>query len=345
MNQLSPGEWNDYLSACADAHLLQTLPWGELKSNFGWRPIRLVIDDQKTTWGAQILFRQLPLGFTFAYLPRGPLIINQESRDESISPGPGFWKEIDQLCIDRRAVFLKIEPDVWSGSAAWKQGIVPDGLKISPQSIQPPRTVVVDLSGSEQDILGSMKQKTRYNIRLAVKKEIQVKFSDDVDAFYELMETTSLRDQFGIHSHLYYQKAYDLFHEAGKCELLMAEYDGEPVAGLMVFVSGNRSWYLYGASSSIHRERMPTYLLQWEAMKWARSKGCLQYDLYGVPDHDADYLEANFQEHSQGLWGIYRFKRGFGGKVIRSPGPWDRVYNSFLYQIYLRWIARTGVED
>ena len=87
---------------------------------------------------------------------------------------------------------------------------------------------------------------------------------------------------------------------------------------------------------------MPTYLLQWEAMKWARSKGCRQYDLYGVPDHGEDYLEANFQERADGLWGIYRFKRGFGGKVTRTSGPWDRVYSAFLYQLYLRWIARSA---
>ena len=337
MPQISQGTWIDYLTRFPNAHILQTATWGQLKNDFDWEAIHVISGHNVTQskCGAQVLFRRLPLGMSLAYIPRGPVG----------SEWDRLWPEVDNVCRAKRAIFLKIEPDIWSGSAAWKQGTVPDGFKISPQSIQPPRTVVVDLSGSEQDILGSMKQKTRYNIRLAVKKEIQVKFSDDVDAFYELMETTSLRDQFGIHSHLYYQTAYDLFHEAGKCELLMAEYDGEPVAGLMVFVSGNRSWYLYGASSSIHRERMPTYLLQWEAMKWARSKGCLQYDLYGVPDHDADYLEANFQEHSQGLWGIYRFKRGFGGKVIRSPGPWDRVYNSFLYQIYLRWIARTGVED
>lgn len=341
MNQLSASEWSDFLLECPDAHLLQNMQWGELKSNYGWEPVRIMSEDTKSSWGAQILFRKLPLGFTFAYLPKGPLLRDEGAGFKHSSPGPTFWKDIDEMCREKRAVFLKIEPDDWANTGSWQKGAVPEGFKLSTHSIQPPRTIVVDLSGSEEDILGRMKQKTRYNIRLAVKKGVQVGASGNVSAFHELMETTAQRDQFGIHSLDYYQKAFDLFHPADRCALLMAEFDGQPIAGLMVFSSGSRSWYLYGASASQHRQRMPTYLLQWEAMKWARSKGCLNYDLYGVPDHAAEYLEANFQDHSDGLWGIYRFKRGFGGQVVRAPGTWDKVYNSFLYQLYLRRASRS----
>ena len=345
MNQLTLREWNYFLSECPRAHLLQTGEWGELKSNFGWEPVRILSEEGGSTWGTQILFRPLPLGFSFAYLSKGPLLKSRDEASTQISPGLNFWKDVDQLCRKKRAVFLKIEPDDWIASALWQEAKVPDGFRLSPQSIQPPRTIVIDLSGSEEDVLARMKQKTRYNIRLAGKKGVQVASSDDVAAFYQLMETTGQRDQFGIHTLAYYQEAFDLFKEVDKCELLMAIFEGEPIAGVMVFASGDRSWYLYGASASEHRERMPTYLLQWEGMKWARSKGCIQYDLYGVPDYDSDHLEANFQERSEGLWGIYRFKRGFGGQVIRSPGSWDRVYNSFLYQIYLRWIAQSAGEE
>ena len=345
MKQLTLGEWNDFLSECPDAHLLQTGQWGELKSNFGWEPARIISQDGSITWGTQILFRQLPLGFTFAYLPKGPLVRDYAQGSKYPTPGQTFWNDVDRLCRKKRAVFLKIEPDEWAGPAEWQDGQVPDGCILSPQSIQPPRTIVVDLDGSEQEILARMKQKTRYNIRLAGKKGVQVDPTGDVAAFHQLMETTGQRDQFGIHSLAYYQRAYELFRAVDKCAILMAEYEGEQIAGLMVFASGTRSWYLYGASASKHRERMPTYLLQWEAMKWARARGCLQYDLYGVPDHDEEYLETNFQERSDGLWGIYRFKRGFGGHLTRSSGPWDRVYNSFFYQIYLRWAARSAGVD
>ena len=112
----------------------------------------------------------------------------------------------------------------------------------------------------------------------------------------------------------------------------------------MVFAAGRRSWYLYGASQSLHRQRMPTYLLQWEAMQWARTAGCQQYDLWGIPDYDQQVLETDFASRSDGLWGVYRFKRGFGGQVTRSVGPWDRVYQPILYRLYLRWVGR-GIRE
>ncbi len=120
---------------------------------------------------------------------------------------------------------------------------------------------------------------------------------------------------FGVHSRDYYQRAYELFQPRGECILLLAEYQGEPISALMAFSRGQRAWYFYGASGNAHRERMPTYLLQWEAMRWARARGCLSYDLWGVPDYDESYLETHFSERSQGLWGVYRFKRGFGGQL------------------------------
>jgi peptidoglycan pentaglycine glycine transferase (the first glycine) len=338
-------EWNDFLLHCPDAHLLQSGPWGELKSNFGWEPVRLIYEDQHNRWGTQILFRKLPLGITFAYLPKGPLLSNHGEKTQQTFPDDSFWSEVDRLCRKKRAVFLKIEPDVNVPFASWQAGEVPIGFSSSSQTIQPPRTIVIDLRASEEEILARMKQKTRYNIRLASKKGVTVRSSDDIAAFYSLMEVTGKRDQFGIHSLTYYQKAFDLFYPTGNCVLLAAESAGQQIAGMMAFAAGRRAWYLYGASASLHRELMPTYLLQWEAIRWARSKGCWQYDLYGVPDHDQEYLEANFKDRSDGLWGIYRFKRGFGGQVVRSAGPWDRVYNALLYRFYLQWTARSSSEE
>ena len=131
------------------------------------------------------------------------------------------------------------------------------------------------LAGEETQILGRMKQKTRYNINLALKKNVIVKPHTDLSAFYDLMEITGQRDQFGIHSLDYYQRAFDLFHAHDQCQLLLAEFEGTPISALIVFRDGNRAWYFYGASSNLHRDRMPNYLLQWEAMRWAKSQGCM----------------------------------------------------------------------
>jgi lipid II:glycine glycyltransferase (peptidoglycan interpeptide bridge formation enzyme) len=326
MTLVTFSEWQQFTAAWPDLHFLQTAEWGQLKAAFGWDAQRIICDGQ----GIQILFRRLPLGFTIAYAPKplgfeNPAEISPQLRDE-----------IDKLCRKKRAIVLKIEPDTWQDVSAdtW-------GLRISPHHIQPPRTSVISLVGSDDEILARMKQKCRYNVRLAEKKGITVGASDDLTGFHQLMQVTGGRDGFGVHSLEYYQKAYHLFHSSGRMELLLAEFEGKPLAALMVFAVGRRSWYLYGASNDVERNRMPTYLLQWHAIQWARSKGCLEYDLWGVPDQDENALEAQFENRHDGLWGVYRFKRGFGGQILRSAAALDRVYNPWLYRLYLWRMAKS----
>jgi peptidoglycan pentaglycine glycine transferase (the first glycine) len=188
-----------------------------------------------------------------------------------------------------------------------------------------------------------MKPKTRYNIRLAARHGVTVSASEDLTAFEHLMNTTGARDAFAVHSGTYYQKAFAAYSPHRTVELLLAAFEGEPLAGLMAFAQESRAWYLYGASSDLHREVMAPYLLQWEAIRWARSQGCTEYDLWGIPDSDEETLEKHFSTRQDGLWGVYRFKRGFGGQIWRSVGAWDRVYNPPLYLLYRLLIAgRTG---
>ena len=331
MPEVSLTEWNEYLSARPDAHLLQTGEWGELKSAFGWEPVRIIPDEGPT---CQILFRNLPVGLTLGYMPKAAV------KDWQVSGDEGFWAEIDSVCKKRHAVFLKTEPDCWedehdAGNLGY--GIIP-----STHNIQPPRTISIDLCGNEADILARMKQKTRYNIRLAMKKDVTVRAWDDIPAFHEMMKITGGRDGFGVHSMDYYHRAYELFHPTGMAEILVAEYESKPLAALMVFARGRRAWYVYGASNNQERNRMPTYILQWEAMRWAREKGAEEYDLWGVPDADEDILEADFTDRNDGLWGVYRFKRGFGGEVKRAAQALDRVYNQPLYWLYTKYMARNA---
>jgi peptidoglycan pentaglycine glycine transferase (the first glycine) len=204
----------------------------------------------------------------------------------------------------------------------------------SAHTIQPRRTLLVDLAGDDDTILGRMHQKTRYNIRLAERKGVTVRAWDDLAAFGHMMNRTGERNQFGVHLPAYYETAHALFHPLGQCEVLVAEYEGRALAAVMIFARGRRAWYFYGASLDLERQRMPTYLLQWEAMRWAKSRGCLEYDLWGVPDADLEALEGEFVDRSDGLWGVYRFKRGFGGRLHRTPGAWDRVYRRLPYMIY-----------
>jgi peptidoglycan pentaglycine glycine transferase (the first glycine) len=331
MTILSRTEWDQFTGQFPDAHLLQTSAWGELKSSFGWQPVRLVHGD----CGAQVLFRRLPLGFQVAYLPKGPL--------GHVKDWKQFWPELDRLCRKRRAVFLKVEPDLWEplGDSA-RESL--SGFRPGSVPIQPRRTLVVDLAGDEKDWLARMSKKTRACFRAAEEGGVIARYSSSVEDFYRLLEETSRRDTFNLHSLSYYRKAYSLFAPLNEVALIMAEWQGRLLAGLMAFRHGRRAWYLYAASQDKQRQLNPTYLIQLEAMRWAKSGGCREYDLYGVPDLDEEELEAHFNERRDGLWGVYGFKRKFGGRLKRTVGAWDRVYLLPAYWLYRWWAARRGGE-
>lgn len=337
---VSLSEWNQFVASHPNTHLLQTGEWGELKSAFGWKPVRIMSGEV----GVQVLFRKLPLGFNIGYIPK-TVISGQYSVNSGRFPvvSEQLLKEIDDVCRKHRAIFYKLEPDVWDGPKPDTSHLKPETtylkLRTSPHNIQPPRTIIIDISSSEEEILARMKQKTRYNIRLAEKKGVTVRAWDDLVAFHQMMLVTGGRDGFGVHSLEYYQRAYELMHPKGMCEILVAEYEGKPLAALFVARHGNHAYYLYGASTDEERNRMPTYLLQWEAMKWAKARSCEEYDLWGVPDGEESTLEANFESRHDGLWGVYRFKRGFGGELKRAAQAMDRVYNPLLYWAYLKFVG------
>jgi lipid II:glycine glycyltransferase (peptidoglycan interpeptide bridge formation enzyme) len=325
MSVVDRAAWARFLEQFPAVHILQTPSWGDLKEGFGWSVERVIGEGT----GAQILFRRLPLRFSIAYIPKGP--VGKEWR--------ALWPQIDRLCRQKRAVFLKVEPDGWMDDSPWARDQMP-GFLHQGKSVQPRRTIVIDLDGSETDWLERMKPKTRYNIRLAQKKDVVVRSSGDLDLFFALMQATGERDGFGVHSLAYYRRAFDVFHSSGNVAILLAEFAGQPLAALMVFAQGSRAWYFYGASNNLERSRMPAYILQWEAMRWAAQRGCRTYDLWGVPDEEEETLEKNFEARGDGLWGVYRFKRGFGGRLMRALPALEKVYIPSLYALFLRLYGR-----
>ncbi|HUX75194.1 MAG TPA: peptidoglycan bridge formation glycyltransferase FemA/FemB family protein [Anaerolineae bacterium] len=334
-----PDDWDLFVAGHADAHVLQTSPWGALKAQFGWADERVGLA-RGGAWiaGAQVLYRRLPAGLgRLAYVPRGPLV--DWTDEEQVA---ALLAALDHAVQSRGAIALTLEPDL-PDEPAHRERMRTLGFHPAPFSaVQPRRTIVVDLSPDEATIQVAMKSKTRYNVRLAARRGVAVREATEADlpAFHALMAATAARDRFGVHAPAYYEAAHRLFVPRGWARLLLAEVEREPVAALMVFALPPRAWYFYGASSDAHREKMPTYLLQWEAMRWARSLGCTTYDLWGVPDEDEAKLEAEFTQRRDGLWGVYRFKRGFGGQLVRSVGAWDQVYAPMRYQLY-RWMLDT----
>ena len=184
-------------------------------------------------------------------------------------------------------------------------------------------------------MLASMKQKTRYNIRLAEKKGVMVRVGtqEDLAMLYEMYAETSVRDGFVIRDEGYYRTVWETFmsSEEPTCEPLIAEVEGELVAAIFVFYFAGRAYYVFGMSRNAHREKMPAYLLQWEAMKRAKARGFGMYDLWGAPD---------VFDESDSMWGVYRFKEGLGGKVVRTLGAWDFAPNPFWFKIYSEIVPR-----
>jgi lipid II:glycine glycyltransferase (peptidoglycan interpeptide bridge formation enzyme) len=180
-----------------------------------------------------------------------------------------------------------------------------------------------------------MKSKTRYNIRLSAKKGVTVRQGtiEDLPLFNQLMLVTGQRDGFSVHAPVYYRAFWEIF-APDQAALFIAEYEERPLAAIIVSAVGGKAVYLYGASSSDERQRMPAYAVQWAAIQWAKERGCTEYDLWGIPDAPEAELEANFTERSNGLWGVYRFKRGFGGQNRRTVGAVDRIYNKRVHKLY-----------
>ncbi len=293
---------------------------------------------------------------SIGYIPRGPMLdwSNVILRAKIID-------EIERKARSEGLIFVKMDGEIeiargFPGSDSEvinnlgvhiEKELAHRGWKKSAEQIQFKNTAVLDLSGTEDDWLKRMKQKARYNLRLSQRNGVRVRIAKlpELGSLYRMYVQTASRDRFIIRDEEYYLNVWKKFIEANMAEALIAEVDGEVVAGLMLFFFGKRAWYLYGMSSPRHREKMPNYLLQWEAMRLAKAKGCDQYDLWGAPD---DF------DPSDSMFGVFRFKEGLGADVIRTSGAWDfqiKPFQCFLYQQVLprlmsimRWFRRQKLQ-
>lgn len=333
-----PALWNQTLEMLPYAHILQTWEWGDFKqATVGWRPERFLFRrGGGPVAAAQILTRRTG-PFQVMYVPKGPAL---DYADTNLRREVLTW--LQDHARGRGMIFVKLDPDVVVGTGVPGQpeaaetelgcAVVDDlstlGYRFSWEQIQFRNTIQLDLTRSEDDLLAAMKQKTRYNIRLAVRKEVTVRSGalDDLDLLYALYAVTAHRDGFPIRPLDYYRQAWGTFMQAGLAHALIAEYRGDPLAHVILFRFGQRAWYFYGASSGEERQRMPTYALQWEAIRWARERDCTVYDLWGAPD--------NFDDPNDPLAGVHRFKEGLGGQVIRHVGAWDCPTHPVLYHTY-----------
>ena len=376
--------WNSLISTLPNPHFLQTYEWGQVKAKYGWTPLYVVWDEKGNmivetdvnrlssfvfppSAAALILKRQiLRNGFAarlaILYSPKGPLLDwgNASLRNRVLDDLQSFAKQ-------QGAIFLKTDPDVVLGTGVpdseedivdrTGQAVMSElkgrGWSYASDQVQFKNTVLIDLNPTEDELLARMKQKTRYNIRLAERKGVTLRIGTlaDLGMLYKMYAETSVRDGFVIRDEDYYKTVWEIFmrenqsqfsktpilqspitnYQLPSTEPLIAEVNGEAVAAIFVFYFASRAYYVYGMSRDKHREKMSTYLLQWEAMKRARAKGCAVYDLWGAPD---------VFDESDSMWGVYRFKEGLGGKVVRALGAWDFAPNPLWYKMYSEIIPR-----
>ncbi|HEY1350855.1 MAG TPA: peptidoglycan bridge formation glycyltransferase FemA/FemB family protein [Ktedonobacteraceae bacterium] len=326
-------EWDAFICEHAKGHLLQSWDWGELKAGPTWRPLRLALcagDSGRIVAAAQVLQRtawHLPAYCGhLAYIPRGPVLDWQASVGEGESLPRLFLSGLRAFLHERGALALQVEPHLEVTTAAGQSAlaVLRELGFYATRPVQPVRTIVLDIRPDEEALLAGMREKWRYNVRLAMRRGVEVseaRTREDLQAWYTLLAATGERARFGIHTFAYYQKIWQVLGPRQRARLFVARAQGELLAGVFVGLLGREAIYLYGASSDVQRNLMPNYLLQWEAIRWARKAGATSYDFWGIPATE---------QADEAMAGVYRFKSGWGGRVVCWPGNYEYVYHPLI---------------
>lgn len=343
-------EWNALLAQLPRPHLLQSWEWGQAKRPFNWKAHYKTWKDEQgqLVAAAQILERQVRLpvfgiSLKMHYVPKGPILsdwADAELRTRVLS-------DLRTFATEQGAFLIKIDPDValanglpgeegeqvFPEAKAFTDQLKRAGWGYSNEQVQMPNTMLVDLQQSEDELLAAMKQKTRYNVRLGARKGLTVREGspEDFERLYKMYAETAVRDRFVIRSREYYHTIWQTFYDADLLKPLIAEVEGQAIAGLMLFIFEEQAWYIYGMSTNLHRNTMPNYALQWEAIRTAKAAGCKTYDLWGAPD--------DFNE-SDPMWGVYRFKKGLAAYEVRHIGAWDLPVQPLTYRVYSQLLPR-----
>ncbi len=318
-------KWDEFVSTHAtDGGILQSWLWGDFQKALG-RPIfRLAEYSREGDLVAVALLvkQEIHFDYNYLYCPRGP-VINTANFDDA-SP---FFSEIKALAREQKSFLVRVDPAWTIGS---DKRLLDADFRKTEKEVQPKCSLIIDITKSEDELLGGMKQKTRYNLNLATKKPVVVRVSSeiaDVEPFWQLMKQTAKRDGIRSHPKEYYKKMFELLSPDGTAQFFIAQYDNKIVAVNMVTFFGTTCTYLHGTSADLYRGVMAPYLLQWHAIVEAKKRGIQWYDFGGVNAH-------SFQD--QRWAGITRFKTGF---VPDQPptefvGGFEAVINPVIYSAY-----------
>ncbi|NQV11750.1 peptidoglycan bridge formation glycyltransferase FemA/FemB family protein [Candidatus Uhrbacteria bacterium] len=306
-------DWNDFVSdhGPRSGAFLQSWEWGELQEELGHEVSRYATSDAR----AQLVEHKLPAGQTYHYIPRGPV-------SKSAASSSDLLKLLaDDLAED---IFLRVDPVHTFSTTDLNLSVK------NTKDVQPSATLITSLIQNESDLLEEMHGKTRYNIRLAEKRGVQIKIGveDALGAFVDLVTETSTRHGIRAHDRKHYEmilKHLDGSDNAPRAFLTIATHDGDILATAMCLDWNGTRTYLHGASSDIKKNLMAPHLLHWKLVDDAKSHGLTAYDWWGIAPEGQP-------EHP--LQGVTRFKKGFGGEIVASPSTIDLVIKPLWYRAY-----------
>ena len=361
MEFLNKAEWNKFILENRGS-FLQSWEWGKFQENFGRRVFRFNDAD----WQTQFIEYGLPLGKKYWYAPRGPImsrvIRGQEFRDKI----QNIIDEVKKIS-NQDIIFFRLGPE-WEIRQGIEKILDKVGFKQLSYDIEPSQTLILDISKSEEELLAEMHEKWRYNIRLAERKGVQIKFvTSDItnferyfEEFYRLVSKgTAARHQIKHHPKKYYRKQLEinppqpslkggsdsdsppkggvrpfgsesLRLEEGdfRSSLFIAEYEDKVIAANIVVFFGNKATYLHGATDNEYRSLMAPHLLQWEQIKYAKQLGCVEYDFFGIAN------EHTLDKRGPSWEGFTHFKKGFGGREKNYIGYFDYPLDKNWYFLY-----------
>lgn len=342
LRNLDAAAWDHLVLDHPQGHLLQRWAWGELKGQFGWQPIRIAVTNGPLVAAAQLLIRRF-YGLAAAYVPRGPLWSGDSQLDQFL------LHTLRDAAQQQRAAFLRLEPNVLDNYPAATQLALflhSSRFRIA-EPLQPRSEIHLDLAPPADQIFGGFSKNYRSNVRRAERAGMTVRVGtspDDVAALYNMLRATASRQEFGLHSETYYRTAWELFGRSDDSHLSIAELDGQPVGAALVFASGHEAHYLYSGSTPVGMKHEVNYFLRWHNIQWAKERGCTRFDFGGIPDAYGAMLHAAPTEHARlqqeadahPLNGVYKFKKGWGGKVVRYLPAYDQVYIAPAYWVWQR---------
>lgn len=299
-------EWNGFV-ATEGGSFLQSWEWGNFQHDYGRKVYRIGVEQSgEVIAGAQIIRYDLPAKKSYFFAPRGPQVFHEM-----------ILEKIKELAPKNNCLFWRLEP-------AEKDAVEKYKL-IKTKDVHPKKTLLLNLKDSEEQLLANMKQKTRYNLRLAAKKGVRVRVGrevEDIDNFYNLISKTANRQSIKVFPKSYYQLMMHIMGEFNMANLYLAEYKGKVIAANLMLAFGGTMTYLHGGTDHEYRKLMAPNLLQWQAIMDAKTAGLSQYDFFGISDEISSWA------------GITRFKRGFGGNEEEYPGTFEMPFNRMWYRGY-----------